>query len=180
MVEAASLILAAAGRTLGTTVLNKALFLLDLRALLEDGEQVTDATYVALKAGPVVESYNERLIRALEHADIAMQDDEDDNYKPVTLLHPVTPTLLTERQQQLADAVGRWAKDQTAQKVKDLFHKNVAWLAAWKDGDGQGNPINMHLAIQQLGDDDPWLKEPWAREEQVVLEQADSDEYVEW
>jgi hypothetical protein len=67
LIEAAAVLLEGAGRTLLTTPLNKALFYLDLTALLELGSTITKATFVALKAGPVVESYSQRLLAPLEH-----------------------------------------------------------------------------------------------------------------
>ncbi len=47
LVDAASVLLEDAGRSLLTTSLNKALFYLDLHSLLETGETVTKAIFVA-------------------------------------------------------------------------------------------------------------------------------------
>ncbi len=175
LIEAAAIILANAGRSLGITVLNKALFKLDLVALLETGKQATGATYVALEKGPVVESYKRELVGELERLAIAMQDDADDDYggapvgKPVHLLHNVKPKFLDAEVLKLAKEVGAWSKDQNATKVTDFFHKNPGWISAWNDGAGQGAEINMHLAMQQLLDEDPWMKQPATEEEKKVL-----------
>jgi hypothetical protein len=64
LLRAAACVLELAGRTLPITVLNRALFYLEADALLEKGEALTGAKYVALHHGPVVESYATELVNA--------------------------------------------------------------------------------------------------------------------
>jgi len=180
LTEAAAIILESAGRSLGITVLNKALFKLDLLALLETGTQATDATYVALKAGPVVQSYGQCLVGELERVAIAMQDDDDPMNKPVTVLHAVKPKFLSREHVRLARSTGEWAKGKTATELSKLFHLNPGWIQAWRDGAGQGFEINMRIAMQQVVDDDPWIRAAPTEVEKKVFGEPDPPDLVSW
>ncbi len=173
LLEAAAVLLEGAGGSLLTTSLNKALFYLDLHALLDTGATVTGETYVALRAGPVVEGYRERLIGELERTRIAMQDDDNPSYMPVILRHPVKPTRLGAGLVAMAHTIGRWAASKQAVELSDFSHENPAWQLAWDRGSGQGSSIDMRLAIQQLADADPWLDEPLSPSEKSAFGAAD-------
>jgi uncharacterized phage-associated protein len=178
LLEAAAVLLEHAGGQLLTTNLNKALFYFDLHCLLETGKRATDAIYVALRHGPVVESYSTKLIDALEKVNIAMHDDEDPNYKPIVLLHPVEVRRLNETQVALAKHVAEWAKSKTATQLSDYSHDNLGWKAAFERI--EGTPINLHLAMQQLADADPWLDESLTADEEAAFATPDGSDFVAW
>ncbi len=180
LLEAAAALLAGAGGSLLTTSLNKALFYLDLHALLETGETATGETYVALTAGPVIESYRVRLIEELERNRIAMQDDDNPAYMPVILLHPPASSHLNPTVQELARKIGAWAKSKKAGELSEYSHQNPAWKLAWNKGAGQGSPLDLHLALQQLADEDPWLDEPISTRERAAIDAADEGEVETW
>ena len=178
LLEAAGILLENADGQLFTTHLNKALFYLDAESLLETGKPVTDANYVALKRGPVVENYGLRLVNALAAAQIAMQDDEDPRWKPVILLHRVVPRHMNARQVAMAAKWAKWAKSKTADELSHYSHDNDAWIIA--HARGEGSSINLHLAIQQLMDEDPWLKEEATEDEKSALADPDGADFVAW
>jgi Protein of unknown function (DUF4065) len=178
LLEAAAVLLEGAGGSLLTTSLNKALFYLDLHALLESGTTATGETYVALRAGPVVEGYRERLIGELERCRIAMQDDDNPSYMPVILRHPIKPTRLGAEMLAMARTVGRWAASKQAGELSDFSHENAAWRLAWDAG--QGSSIDLRLAIQQIADADPWLDAPVSPEEAAVFDAADGGAARPW
>jgi hypothetical protein len=184
LVEAAALMLKAAGGTLNVTPLNKALFYLDLWSLLETGSAATQTTYIALKQGPVVAKYPERLVAALEKAGLAIQSDEEDGSKPLSLVsEPPGPRHLTTEQVKLLEQIARWAKERGATWLSDFSHKNVGWTVAWENGLGMGRaalPINLQLAMQQLADEDAWLERELTDEERGALQSADDKDGTEW
>lgn len=180
LLEAASLLLSEAGGGLLTTNLVKALFYLDIESLLETGKTATNETYVALKAGPVVQDYPTKLIQALEESKLALQEDDNPDYKPVVLLHGVKRKFLSEVQMKILRKIAQWAKTETATAVSVFSHDNPGWVAAWKDGAGKGDEIDLRLAMQQLVDDDPWMTQAWTDEEKALLDKADSGEAVDW
>lgn len=144
------------GHALGITVLNKALFYLDLLHLLEHGETVTENPYVALRQGPVVAKYQKRLVDELETRGLAKQLPHGD-WQPVALVDPssVPTQSYSELAQRIARSIGRFM----AIQVSDYSHKNPGWQHAWTEG-GEGKspkPINMSLALQQLAGDDEWM-----------------------
>jgi hypothetical protein len=184
IVEAASLILKAAGGSLNITALNKALFYLDLWSLLETGVLATEATYIALEQGPVVAKYPQRLVAALEKAGLAIQSDEDDGSKPLSLIHePPAPKYLTSQQLGLVDRTAKWAKGKGASWLSDFSHQNAGWKAAWENGlkaRRPAQPINLQLAMQQLAGDDAWLESELTHEEREALLSADNATGAEW
>ena len=165
LLEASVLLLAAAGGELPITSLNKALFYLDLCALRDFGRQATGAEYLALRAGPVVASYERRVIKALERAGIAQQDEDESGAKPMCLIAEYTPHILDTELINSAQRIGKWAKAKSPKELSDFSHKNVAWQLAWQAGLAEGGtgyaaPLNLRLAMQQVLDADPWVKEP--------------------
>lgn len=159
LVEAASLVLDGAGGSLLTTSLNKALFYLDLWALLEHGRVVTSSPFIAIKAGPVVAKYERRLIRELRNRKVAAQTEEGDS---VTLLSKPLRQHLDEEEAALAIKLGKWASSHSAGWLSDYSHKNIGWIAAWSAGLGAGpghqpKAIDLIVAMQQLAEVDDWV-----------------------
>jgi uncharacterized phage-associated protein len=175
-VEAAAAILSGAGGTLPITSLNKAMFYADLCALLEHGETITGTTYLALKAGPVVAKYDSRVVGALERAGLAQQDESEDGFtKPVSLVAEPTMTLLTETEIQIARRIAEWASRKSPKQLSDFSHENLGWMLAWDAGLGSKNPakpIDMLIAMQQLGEADDWLDAEPSSEERQAIESA--------
>ena len=167
LIEAAMAVLQTAG-SLNVTVLNKALFYLDLVALRDIGQTVTGQTYMALAAGPVIAKYDKRLVAALVDQGLATQADAGKS-KPLTVNVGMTAFRnLSEPELEHARKLGRWAAGQTATKVSDLSHENLGWKTAYAAGLGSKGPkkaampIDLNLALQQVADADPWMDEPVA------------------
>lgn len=161
LVEAAAALLEGAGGSLPITSLNKALFYLDLAALLESGATITGTTYLALPAGPVVAKYDKRVVVALESAGIAQQDEAEEGLaKPVCLIEAPARNTLSEAQWLAAHRRGAWAASKTPSELSRLSHENVGWRLAWQAGLGAKKPavkIDLAIAMQQLLDEDAWL-----------------------
>jgi hypothetical protein len=124
LVEAAALLLEAAGGDLFVTSLNKGLFYADLDALLHTGEAITGASYIALPAGPVVAKYQTRLVRALEDAGLAEQDDSEGTGKPLYLVNKPTRQAISDEHLGILCRVAAWAKGMTAKALSDYSHEN--------------------------------------------------------
>jgi len=54
-------------------VINKTLFYADIVSLMERGDTITHSEYLALPQGPVVASYEKRLVRDFERAGLGQQ-----------------------------------------------------------------------------------------------------------
>ena len=183
VVEAAAMLLEAAGGRLPVTSLMKALFYFDLRCLRDAGELPTGQTFLALPAGPVVARYQKRVVGELESRGLALQDAEDDGSKPVCLIRSLRSEDTIERFGPSAREIGRWARHRTPKELSDFSHQNVGWKIAWDAGLGSerpARPISMRIAMQQLLDVDPWLDEPPNGEEVAAFLGADTGEAVEW
>jgi hypothetical protein len=184
LVEAAAALLEGAGGSLPITSLNKALFYLDLHFLLEAGRTVTNATYLALPAGPVVAKYERRIIRALEEAEIAQQDEADDGVtKPVCLTSLPKASVLNARQWDVAHRLGAWAGKRTPGWLSDFSHQNMGWRLAWDRGLGAKRPaekIDLRIAVQQLVDDDGWLEKAPDGETMDAFHAADHEDGTDW
>ena len=183
LVEAAAALLEGAGGSLPITSLNKALFYLDLSALLESGNTITGTTYLALPAGPVVAKYDKRVVGALESAGIAQQDEaEDGPTKPVCLIQIPTRSTLSEAQWQAAQRRGAWAASKKPSELSRLSHENVGWKLAWQAGLGARKPavkIDLVVAMQQILDNDAWLDREDAASTEAVRD-ADGDSGERW
>lgn len=179
LVEAAARLLEAAGGSLHITSLNKALFYLDLFALRDLGRTVTETTYLALPAGPVAAKYESRLVRALEDAGLAQQDEaEDSGAKPVCLLASPETKLVAGEALLLSKRIGAWASRKTAASLSELSHRNSGWQMAWDRGLGAkkpAQPINLSIAMQQVLDADPWLDESPDADAAAAFADADSE-----
>lgn len=175
LVEAAVALLDAAGGKMNITVLNKALFYLDLIALRDDGETMTGTKYVALKQGPVVANYEKKLVKALARAGYAQQFEEG-LAKPIQLVErPDRYEHITDedlsRIAKVAKVIGRMKSTEAS----DFSHKNPAWQRAEREGVAQGRAaamIDMLLAMQQLLDPDDWLAAELSNAEQQLIESS--------
>lgn len=52
--------------------------------------------------------------------------------------------------------------------ISEISHQNVAWQTAIRKGNG--TPINMVLALDQVAADDPWLDEPVTEQERATID----------
>jgi uncharacterized phage-associated protein len=150
--------------------LNQALFYLDLVALRDLGETLTDNTYIALKQGPVVAKYQQRLIQELEKGEYAVQGKStNDLSRPLRLKRLFNPAYrFPKRLRDQVTKIVAWACSKSAKGVSDFSHQNPGWRFSYQEGLGahaQPKPINMHLALQQILDDDPWLSELFSEKE---------------
>ncbi len=185
IVEAAAAILAAApSRRMNTVVLNKALFYLDLAALRDFGEVVTQSPFIALEQGPVVAQYPKRLIKPLEDAGIAVQE-EHGMAKPICLKRELQngAGFMDEPLVDLAGKIACWMGQQTSGSVSEYSHENPGWKLAYDQGlggEGKAHRINLLIAMQQIVDTDPWLVEPLNLQERRAVEAADNLERSEW
>jgi hypothetical protein len=162
--EAAMAILQASpGQELNITLLNKALFYLDLAMLRDTGETLTHTAYLALDQGPVVAKYPTRLVRNLEEAGLASQGEDGVN-KPVKVSRRLREfKYLNAEARKAATAVAQYFGTMTAAKASKYSHNNPGWCAAYEAGYKRGatpKVINLALALQQLAEGDPWLDEP--------------------
>ena len=184
LLEAAAFLLEGAGGVLNTTPLIKALFYLDLVVMLDSGLPATRATYLALGQGPVIAKYPTRLIGALAREELAIQSDQDDGTKPVSLLRaPDAPRFLSAEHCVLAKKIAQWAKTQGAVKLSSFSHQNVGWQIAWSNGLGGSGParsIDLRVAMQQIGEDDPWLSEQPSAAERHAFEHSDTQPGAVW
>lgn len=152
----------APGRRMQITNLNKALFYMDLAALRDTGSTITDAVYLALDNGPVLNDYKQ-IVQELADEKIAHQD-VNGLEKPVVLDRSLdTYHYLDDHGRALAVKIAQFVAEQSARGVSNLSHANPGWVVAFNKGRGRNlapAPIDMYLALQQLGDEDPWLNEP--------------------
>jgi hypothetical protein len=175
---ATALLAEAPNREMNIVTINKALFYLDLVALRDLGETVTQNTYIALEWGPVIAKYKQRLIRELEAGGYAVQGTTgDDLSRPLRLRRRFEDLSFIPGplRLKLADIV-RWACSQKAGGLSDISHGNPGWIASYREGLSAGKkpqPINMSLALQQLGDKDPWLESSFSPEELEEIAQSD-------
>lgn len=167
---------------LNAVVLNKALFYIDLASLRDVGTTVTANSYVAIKWGPVVARYSQRLIGQLESRGFAKQVSEWDGAKPIVLETTPGPFrfIHAETMVLVSDVVAFFA-DATSRRASEFSHENPGWQLAWNDYLRTGRPsaIDMRIAMQQIIEDDPWMGVP-LREDGEILRAADADEGVDW
>jgi hypothetical protein len=180
LLKAALAILQKAGGKLNIVVLNKALFYLDLYALLEFGHTVTGIPYVALPYGPVVKDYPKRLVKALEEAGLAHQEPDGLN-KPM-VADSCLPVDLAPEVNPLVDHVVAHIGQFTSSEAVDYAHQNPGWRMAREQTKPPrpAEEINMMLALQQLAAEDPWLSAPLTPDEAHALHQAASGPTYPW
>ena len=183
LIEAASALLAASrNKRLNAVPLNKALFYLDLASLRDCGEAFTRNSYIALDNGPVVAKYQDRLIKPLKKSGIATQE-ADGDARPIKLLELPGFTKLTPKIQELAVKVSRWCSGRTSRELSDYSHQNLGWIIARRkalEAKGQKQVIDMHIAMQQIIDSDPWVNEPNDDDVRKACESADMRKGQVW
>lgn len=172
LVEAASAVLHAAPHyALNAVVLNKALFYLDLASLRDRGDTITHNTYIALRNGPVVSKYQQRLIKSLEERGIARQISEWDGSKPIVLedCPKHFDFLDSDAMITVSDVTGFFA-DTTSKVASDFSHRNPGWQIAWDcyQQDGKPTAVNMRIAMQQIVESDPWMQEPLPGDDEIL------------
>jgi hypothetical protein len=180
---AAALLSAAPSKELQTTNLNKALFYLDLYCLRDLGHVVTQNTFMALPEGPVVAKYDKRLIEALQKQGIAEQVKSGRSLLVKLIKMPGALKFLGAREIAIAAQVSLRCANATAREVSDFSHDNPGWQIAFASGLEGGKPakpINLLIAMQQIVDEDPWLKEPLSPELKSALCAADNGEGESW
>lgn len=183
LIEAASAALnAAPNRRLNAVVLNKVLFYFDLATLRDRGSTITNNTYIGIQQGPVVAKYPQRLIGQLEARGIGKQISEWDGSKPVLLettpehFHYLDCDALV-----LLSSVVSFFSSMTSRQASDYSHENSGWQLAWNEFRRTGRPcaINLHIAMQQIVEEDPWLDLPlMSADEALAL--ADAAMGAEW
>jgi hypothetical protein len=165
LAEAAAAVLSGADdHELKIVVLNKALFYLDLYAMRDLGSPVTGMSFVSSSMGPTVKDYQERLVSELWRRGIARQR-VDGSARPVVLTKEPVYEQLDERQRELAKRIGARASTLKSSDASDFSHANLGWKIARGD-EAKERAINMHLAMQQILDEDTWLDSPATPEEQ--------------
>jgi hypothetical protein len=183
LIEAASAILnAAPNHRLNAVVLNKALFYFDLASLRDRGATMTRNTYVGLQQGPVVARYPQRLIAQLESRGIARQISLWDGSKPLLLESiPEQFQFLDAEGMALISAVTTHFADLTSKQASDFSHENPGWQLAWNAfrRTGKACAINMHIAMQQIIEDDPWMDSPLLGDDEIFAA-ADAGDGADW
>ena len=173
----------APGRRMQITNLNKSLFFLDLAALRDTGTALTRNVYLALKQGPIMHGYKDRLIRDLSSIGLLRQDNTGLG-KPVVLkASRQSYRYMDDHMRWIAMRVADTIAGETASHVSKLSHKNPGWRIAWERGAKQGKspaPINMLIAMQQIAGRDPWLDQPADAELNAVLREAEAGAGFAW
>lgn len=175
-IAACALISAAPGGEMQITNLNKALFYLDLEALCRLGTSYTGAEYVALRRGPVVQNYKDVLVRSMVSSHRVELIERMVWRYPAKVLRTHGPCAslgvpeLDDVVKDIAEAIG----GPTAARVSEFSHQNLGWMAAFAAGEGR--PINMPVAMQQLVDADAWMEEDLDSDEfDTVLNRTHGD-----
>ncbi len=183
LIEAASAVLnAAPNRRLNVVVLNKALFYLDLASLRDRAATITGNTYIAIQQGPVVARYPQRLIGQLEARGLGKQISEWNGAKPIFLeTYPEHFKFIDADAMSLVSAVTAFFSDATSRQASDYSHENPGWQLAWNEYLRTNKPsaINMHVALQQIVEDDPWMDLPLMNDDEI-LAAADAGVGVDW
>lgn len=165
----------APGEKLLVTQLNKAVFYLDLFTLRDYGFPLSQATFVALERGPVIDDYKD-VIADLAACGLAEQLDYGMD-KPVRVKRPLTAFRFVHGEMfKLAALVAKKCAEYRAVDLSDYSHKNVGWQVAYNAGQAkklQAKRIDLNLALQQIGDDDdPWMNADLTDSEISLVDQA--------
>lgn len=172
LMEAASAVLnVAPNRRLKVVILNKALFYLDLAALRDRGETITRNSYIALKNGPVVARYTERLVGQMEARGIGKQVSEWNGAQPIVLEScPTHFRYMDGDAMATVAAVTSYFATKNSRQASDYSHDNPGWQLAWNEFLRTGKPgaIDMHIALQQIVEDDPWMEWPLLNDGEIL------------
>jgi hypothetical protein len=171
-------LIAAAGGAIQITNLNKALFYFDLVCLRDEGEAYTGANYVALEHGPVVDHYRSVLVEGLAKSGfVEVSDQPIFQYTSTTLRNlGVVPDLGSEVRNAVAQLVGGLAGGRRAVEMSELSHRNLAWRAAIRAG--EGTRIDLLVAMQQIVDHDEWFGRDLDADEQVLVAARIHEEFL--
>lgn len=185
LAAAVEILRAAPGHALKTVLLNKALFYLDLCALRDTGQAVTDSAYIALEHGPVVARYDKRLVRALRDEGLAEQlETADALEKPIRLTADASmDTRLNPYVRRKAVEVARYFALLSSKRASEISHRNPGWQLAYAAGAKQGGApkaIDMRIALQEIVDADPWLDEGPDEDFDRAIARAEAGETVPW
>lgn len=183
LIEASAAILASTPEArLNIVVLNKALFYLDLASLRDVGSPISHNTFIALKRGPVVAKYPQRLVKALAEEGIANQEALGDA-QPIVLKHlPSHLEFIDDYSEKLVQHIARWFSSKTSNEVSNFAHQNPGWEIAYREGLGMSQspkPINLYIAMQQIIDNDPWMDSSYTVTPEAISA-AEQDEGVPW
>lgn len=133
-----------------------------IRLLYNWGDTVTGQRYFALPKGPVVDKYEKRIVKQMTKAGWVTQL-MDGKAKPLLVAKPFsTFDALTTDELQLAEQVSKRFETMTSTAASDLSHNNAGWILA-RSRHREGHAavlIDLHVAMQELLDDDPWLNTP--------------------
>ncbi|MEZ6115837.1 MAG: Panacea domain-containing protein [Pirellulaceae bacterium] len=179
----AAILRSAPSNELNIVVLNKALFYVDLVALRDHGNTLTENSYIALENGPVVAKYPQRLIKPLAEARIAEQVDRWNGAKPLVLIKSQEPPDFLVPHLDTINRVTGYFATMTSEAASKYSHLNPGWRMAWRSSSetGQPCPINMLIALQQIVEDDLWTSEPLVTQErQSIIRAADDGEGESW
>lgn len=169
-------------KRLNIVVLNKALFYLDLASLRDFGSPISQNTFIALKQGPVVAKYPQRLVKALMEEGIANQASLGDA-KPIILQKPPQNIdFIDSDSKQLVQEIALWFSNKTSSEVSDFAHQNPGWEIAYQEGlaiSQPAKPINLYIAMQQIIDHDPWMDASYIVASEAIAA-ADRDEGAPW
>lgn len=183
LIEAAAAILAfTPEKRLNIVVLNKAIFYLDLASLRDFGSPISHNTFIALKQGPVIAKYPQRLIKALADEGIAHQESIEDA-QPIVLQHlPNHLDFIDNYSEKLVQRIALWFSSKTSREASDFAHENLGWEIAYQEGLGMKQPpkpINLYIAMQQIMDSDPWMDSSYSVSPEAIAA-ADQDEGIPW
>jgi len=83
---------------------------------------------------------------------------------------------LSEDELKIAERIAAKLSTLTSTKASDLSHQNVGWQIAYAAGLGSGSggakAIDMLVALQQLGNADPWLSEEPDEDLRAITDRA--------
>ncbi len=158
ILEASAVALASTEHGLGKVAINKVLFYADLHALLDHGESITESSYLALRMGPVVKGYERNIVEALAKEGCL----KTGAARRLVVTHVPELQVLPSFAADILVAQAKRLEGLTAAHISELSHRNPGWKAAWEiaqEKNGQGQPINMLRAMEELLEPDPWMEE---------------------
>ena len=143
---------------------------------------MTHNSYIAIRNGPVVAKYQQRLIRQLESRNIAKQISEWDGSMPIVLEScPEHFQFVDADTLILASKVTPFFASMTSKQASLYSHDNPGWKLAWDDFGRTKKPaaINLRIALQQIIEDDPWMDLPFMNDDEI-LAAADAGVGADW
>lgn len=182
VVAAAHALDAARNQQMKIVILNKTLFFADLFALRDLGHLITGSKYVALKMGPVVANYDRKIVKKMRKLGLAEQLSLG-MAKPLKLTGDVPSGVLGDEEVDYVRAVAEKLAGKRSADVSEFSHENVAWRLAYEAGQARGEQacvVNLHLALQQIVDADPWLNQDDDAQAREALSRVGHDVEHQW